>query len=89
VLGRDKLNRVLEAQQINRDKTFDQKMAISLGQLMGSETVLIGDISASQESIEILARLVDTGTSIILAEKDIYWEGGIDSGFRESLDEVR
>ncbi|MBW2555278.1 MAG: hypothetical protein JRE20_14310, partial [Deltaproteobacteria bacterium] len=98
VLGRDKLNRVLEAQEISRDKTFDQKMAISLGQLMGSETVLIGnislgsetvligDISASQESIEILARLVDTGTSIILAEKDIYWEGGIDSGFRENLD---
>ena len=86
VFGRDKLNRVLEAQQINRDKTFDQKMAISLGQLMGSETVLIGDISASKESIEIFARLVDTGTSIILAEKDIYWEGGIDAGFRENLD---
>ena len=86
VLGRDKLNRVLESQQINRDKTFDQKMALSLGQLMGSETVLIGDISASQESIEIFARLVDTGTSIILAEKDLYWEGGIDAGFRETLD---
>lgn len=86
VLGRDQLNRVLEAKQINRDKTFDQKMALSLGQVMGSETVLIGDISATQESIEIFARLIDTGSSTVLAEKDIYWEGGIDSGFRESLD---
>ncbi len=86
VMGRDKLKRVLEEEDINQKTIFDQKEGIRLGQLMGSETVLIGDISSSQKSIEILARLVDTKTSFVFAEKDVYWEGGLDAGFREALD---
>jgi hypothetical protein len=30
--------------------------------------------------------MVDTETSVILAEKDVYWEGPVRAGFREILD---
>jgi hypothetical protein len=88
VLGRSELNRVLEEEQISEEALFNQERAIHLGRLMGSETVLIGDISASEEYIEIFARLVEIENSFILAEKDLYWEGGLNAGFREILDEL-
>ena len=86
VLGRTELKRALEERQISQDAVFDQKTAIRLSRLMGSETVLIGDLNVSGKSIEISARLIDTETSFILAEKDVYWEGGLDAGFKEILD---
>ena len=88
VLGRDKLNRVLDEQQMSQEAIFDQEAAIRLGHLMESEAVLIGEISASKESIEIFARLVDTESSFVFAEDDVYWEGGLDAGFREILDRL-
>ncbi|MBW1856356.1 MAG: hypothetical protein JRJ00_17130, partial [Deltaproteobacteria bacterium] len=88
VLGRDKLNKTLEKQQIEKEAIFDQQEAIRLGHLMGSETVLIGEITASKESIEIFSQLIDIKTSITLAEKDVYWEGGLNAGFRETLDSL-
>jgi len=88
VLGRADLNKVLEEQQISRGALFDQRITIQLGRLMGSETVLIGDISASEKSIEILAHIIDTETSLILVEKDVYWEGELSAGFRGILDEL-
>ena len=86
LLGRTDLNRTIKKQQISQDALFDQKTAFHLGRLMGTETVLIGDITASEKSIEILARLVDNETSIVLAEEDLYWEGNLNAGFREVLD---
>lgn len=88
VLGRAELDRVLEKQRIDKKANFDQKTAIRLARLMGSETVLVGDISATEKSIEIFARLIDTENSFVLAEKDIYWEGGLTAGFRGILDEL-
>ena len=86
LLGRTDLNRTLKKQQISQEALFDQKTAFHLGRLMGTETVLLGDIIASEKSIEILARLVDNETSIVLAEEDVYWEGNLNAGFREILD---
>ena len=37
--------RVLEEQRITRETVFDQETALRLGRLMGSETVLVGDIA--------------------------------------------
>jgi len=86
LLGRTDLNRTLKKQQISQEALFDQKTVFHLGRLMGTETVLFGDIIASEKSIEILARLVDNETSIVLAEEDVYWEGNLNAGFREILD---
>ena len=53
---------------------------------MVAETIILGDILATEKSVEVVARMVDTETSVILAEKDVYWEGPVRAGFREILD---
>jgi hypothetical protein len=88
VLERDSLNKVLDEEQLSRKGDFDQETAVRLGRLMASDAVLCGSISSSPESIEIIGRLVDTETSAILAEKDIYWEGEMTAGFRGVLDNL-
>ena len=61
----------MDQQNIARHTEFDQETAIRLGRLIGSETVLLGNISTSQASIESTALLVDTETATAIAEKDV------------------
>jgi hypothetical protein len=86
ILERQELNRILQEQQLSREQIFDQKTAVKMGRLMVSETILLGDIIATDRSVEISARMVDIDTSQIIAEKDVYWEGSVRTGFRETLE---
>lgn len=88
VLGRTKLKSMLKQQELNGETIFDQETAKRLSHLMESEAFLVGDINTFNQSIEILASLVDTETSTILAENDVYWENGLNSGSKETLDEM-
>ncbi len=88
VLARERLNTTLDQENIARNTAFDQETAVRLGRLMGSETVLLGNISTSEASIEITALLLDTETASIITEKDVYWEGKVTAGFREILDRL-
>ena len=53
---------------MSQEAVFDRETAIRLGRLMASEAVLLGNIFVSDRSVEIVSRLVDTETSLILAE---------------------
>jgi hypothetical protein len=86
ILERQELNRILQEQQLSREQIFDQEIAVKMGRLMVSETILLGDIIATDKSVEIIARMVDIDTSQIIAEKDVYWEGPVRTGFRETLE---
>ena len=86
ILERQELNRILQEQQLSREQIFDQETAVKMGRLMVSETILLGDIIATDKSVEITARMVDIDTSQIIAEKDVYWEGPVRAGFRETLE---
>jgi hypothetical protein len=86
ILERQELEKILQEQQITQEAVFDQETAIKLGRLMVAETIILGDILANEKSVEVVARMVDTETSVILAEKDVYWEGPVRDGFREILD---
>ena len=88
VLGRDKLITILEELRISRKTVFDEDKAVRLGRLMEADTVLIGDLVVSKASVEITAHLLDTGTSSVIAEKDVYWEGELTAGFRGILDRL-
>jgi hypothetical protein len=85
-LERQELEKIIQEQQITREAVFDQAAAVKLGRLMVAETIILGDILATDKSVEVVARMVDTETSVILAEKDVYWEGSVRAGFREILD---
>jgi tetratricopeptide (TPR) repeat protein len=86
ILERQELEKILQEQQMTQEAVFDQKTAVKLGRMMVAETIILGDILASEKSVEVIARMVDTETSVILAEKDVYWEGPVRAGFREILD---
>ncbi len=86
VLERQELERLFEEQRISQEKVFDQETAVRLGRMMAAEAIVMGDIFSTETSVEVVARLVDTESSLILAEKDIYWEGANRSGLRESLE---
>jgi len=86
ILERQELNRILQEQQLSREQIFDQETAVKMGRLMVSESILLGDIIATDKSVEITARMVDIDTSQIIAEKDVYWEGPVRAGFRETLE---
>jgi TolB-like protein len=88
VLQRDRLNAVLEQQQISRESVFKDETAVPIGRLMDADTVLIGDINTSGASIEITAHLLDAETASLIAEKDVYWEGDLNAGFRGILDRL-
>ena len=88
IVERDSLSKVLDDQQLSRKGDFDQETALRLGRLMGSDAVLCGSISSSPESIEIIGRLMDTGTAAVLSENDVYWEGEMTAGFRGTLDDL-
>jgi len=88
VLGRDKLNTVLEELRVSRDMIFDEGTAVRLGGIMDADTVLVGDIVVSRASVEITAHLLDTQTASLIAEKDVYWEGELTAGFRGILDRL-
>ena len=85
ILERQELNKLLEEQRLSQEEIFDQQTAVKLGRMLAAEAIILGDIIATEGSVEIVGRMVDTETSLILAEKDVYWEGEIRAGFREVL----
>jgi hypothetical protein len=88
VLERDRLNAVLEQEQIRRESVFKEDNAVHIGRLMDADTVMVGDIHTSGPSIEITAHLLDAKTASLIAEKDVYWEGELTAGFRGILDRL-
>jgi TolB-like protein len=74
VVERNKLDVLLEEQNRSQTELFDQNTAITLGRLIAAHTVLAGNIIKTRSGIEIVARLIDTETSMILATADVYDE---------------
>ena len=70
----NKLDVLLEEQKRSRTELFDQKTAITLGRLIAAHTILAGSIIQTRTGIEIVARLIDTETSLIMATADVYDE---------------
>jgi len=85
ILERQELNKLLEEQRLSQEDIFNQDTAVKLGRMMAAEGIILGDIIATEGSVEIVGRMVDTETSLILAEKDVYWEGQIRAGFKDTL----
>lgn len=74
VVERNKLDVLLEEQNRSQTELFDQSTAINLGRLIAANTILAGSIIKTRTGIEIVARLIDTETSVIMATADVYDE---------------
>ncbi len=74
VIERDKLDLILQEQKLSRTKLFDQSTALKLGSLAAARSIIAGSIIESRIGIEVVARMIDTETSDILATADVYSE---------------
>lgn len=68
----DELAAVLQEQKLSQTDLVDKSTATRIGKLVAAESILMGTIRESRNSIEIYARLINTETSSILEAKDVY-----------------
>jgi TolB-like protein len=74
VLERNKLDIILREQKLSRTNLFDEKTALKVGRLVAAQCLVAGSIIQSRLGFEIIARMIDTETSDILAVVDVYDE---------------
>jgi TolB-like protein len=74
IIERQKLDYVLQEQKLSQTDLIEKKTAIRLGKLMASQSIITGSIIETQSGLEIVARMIDTETSEILASKDVFGE---------------
>jgi hypothetical protein len=74
VVERNKLDIILQEQKLSRTHLFDDKTALKIGRLVAAQSLMAGSIIQSRLGSEIIARMIDTETSDILAVVDIYDE---------------
>ncbi|NQU16158.1 MAG: hypothetical protein HQ561_18535 [Desulfobacteraceae bacterium] len=74
VVERDKLEVILHEQKLSRSKLIDRQTALQVGKLIAAQTIIFGNIIETNAGIEIVARMIDTETSEILATEDVYDE---------------
>jgi len=74
VVERDKLDLILQEQKLSRSDLIDKSTALRLGRLLAAQTVITGSIIETRTGIEIIARMIDTETSEIIATEDVYNE---------------
>ncbi len=74
VVDRDQLDKILQEQKISRTRLVDRDTALMLGKLVAARSVIVGSIIESRKGIEIVARMIDTETSMIIETEDVYDE---------------
>ena len=74
IVEREKLDLILSEQKLSRTKLIDKSTAVKLGKLVAAQSIIAGSIIETHTGIEIVARLIDTATSEILAAEDVYGE---------------
>jgi tetratricopeptide (TPR) repeat protein/TolB-like protein len=74
VVERAKLDVILQEQKLSRTELIDKNTALRLGKLVAAQSIVTGSIIETGNGTEIVARLVDTETSEILASEDVYDE---------------
>lgn len=74
IVEREQLDTILQEQNLSSTRVIDQATAIRLGRLAAAQSVITGRIIEGRAGLEIVARLIDTETSEILAIYDVYDE---------------
>lgn len=74
VVERERFDVILREQKLSRTELFDRRTALRLGRLVAAQSIITGSIIESRMGIEVVARMIDTQTSEILAAEDVYGE---------------
>lgn len=74
LVEREKLDLVLEEQKLSQTVLMDRRTALKLGRLLAAHCIMAGNIIESRDGLEVVARMIDTETSEILATADAFDE---------------
>lgn len=72
LVERQQLDMVLNELQFSASGLVDPKQALQIGKLLTAQTLLAGKVFETDAGIEIVARLIDTETSIVITSNDVY-----------------
>jgi len=74
VVNREELDRTLLEQHLSKTGLVDPKTAVKVGRIAKAEEALVGTVYEGRKSVEIFAQMIDTETSEILLEEDVFHE---------------
>jgi len=74
IVERERLDVVLVEQDLSLAGLTDPRSAIRVGELVAAEALIVSDVRETDHDVQIIQRVVDTETSLILAMKDAYCE---------------
>ena len=74
IIERQKLDYVLQEQKLSQTDLIEKRTAIRLGKLVASQSIITGSIIDTHAGLEIVARMIDTETSELLASEDVFGE---------------
>jgi TolB-like protein len=74
VVNREALDRTLLEQHLGETGLVDPRTAVKVGRIAKAEEALVGTVYEGRKSVEIFAQMIDTETSEILLEKDVFHE---------------
>jgi TolB-like protein len=69
--GRE-LEAVLREQKLSQTDLVDKHTAVRVGKLVAAESILMGTVRETNDTIEIYARLINTESSSIMEAKDVF-----------------
>ena len=88
VIERKKIETVMHELKLSSTNLVALEKAVNIGKIVGANTILAGTIIESSDSVEIIGRLIDTETSTILANNDIFSEDKSISSLDSLLDSL-
>jgi TolB-like protein len=74
LVERDKLDMILQEQKLSQTDLVDKSTAVKVGKLVAARSIVTGSVIETRTGVEIVARMIDTETSEILAAEDVYGE---------------
>jgi TolB-like protein len=79
IIERSKINKVLSEQQLSMTGIVDADMAAKIGKILSVEGVIIGSITVSEDEVELIARIVQSESAVILKSANYTYKTGSSS----------
>lgn len=88
VIERGQMEQILEEQNFQLAGCTSQECAVEVGQLLGAQLIMIGDIGMLGQTLTVDLRIIDVGTAEILRTASYDIRGEIDLMLTEGMVEV-
>lgn len=88
LVERKRIDEVLKELNLSQMELVDPDTAAKIGKIVAADAILTGSVYETENSIEILSRLVDTETSHIMEAKDVFSEDKGPGGIKKITEDL-